>query len=103
MTWKHIRLGGAGGIARTCSVCEITEHRLPGGKFKVKVLERQEDFVALVNVCIRSDGGVPEWTCGLGGSELEALQDAVDRMMVDLETRLAWSEQDLEWSDPRNF
>lgn len=103
MSWKHIALKGAGGISRTCSVYELTDHRLPGGKLKIKVLERAGDYVAFPNVCIRSESGVPEWTCGLGASETEALQDAVDHLMADLGTRQEWTEEELEWSDPRDF
>ena len=104
MAWKDIELKGAIGIARICAVYEITDqHRLPGGKFKIKVLEREEDYIAIPNVCVRSESGMPEWTCGLGKSDMEALQDAVDRIMTDLGTKDEWSEEDLVWSDPRDF
>lgn len=103
MGWKNIRLNGASAIARICSVYELAEHRLPGGKFKIKVLEREQDFIALPNVCIRSESGVPEWTCGIGGSETEALQDAIEYIMADLGTKQDWLEDELEWSDPRDF
>ncbi|HET9954821.1 MAG TPA: DUF3969 family protein [Polyangiaceae bacterium] len=104
LTWKQLQLNGASGIARVCGVYEITDqHRIPGGKFKIKVLERESDFIALPNVCIRSPDGVPEWSCGLGPSELEALQDAVTRVTSDLSARDEWSDESLEWSDPRDF
>jgi hypothetical protein len=104
MNWKELNLHGAHGIAKLCGVYELTDaHRLPGGKLKIKVLERAADFIAEPNVCIRSESGEPEWTCGLGKTELDALQDAIERIMSDLGARDEWSEEHLEWSDPRDF
>jgi hypothetical protein len=104
MNWKKMQLHGADGIAKLCGVYELTDaHRLPGGKFKIKVLERTDDFIAVPNVCTKSEGGQPEWICGLGATELEALQDAIERIMLDLSSKDEWGEEDLEWSDPRDF
>jgi hypothetical protein len=100
MSWKNI---GAGPISRVCGVYELLDTRLPTGKYKIKVLEREDDFVAHPNVSIRSSDGVAEWTCGLGESEVLALQDAIKYLSEDLSLRDNWPEEDLEWSDPRDF
>jgi len=104
MTWKNIALHGAQSIARLCGIYEISDtHRLPNGAFKVKVLERAQDYLAVPNVCVRGPDGSPEWISGLGQNEREALQDAVARVMSKLGQRDEWQEDELVWSDPRDF
>jgi hypothetical protein len=103
MNWKNIDLNGAGVIARVCSVYEVGVTRVPGAGFKIKVLEYANGYVAFPSICIRSAGGTPEWTSGSGESELEALQAALKNIMADLGTEKLWAEEELEWSDPRDF
>jgi hypothetical protein len=103
--WKTIHLCGAGAIARVCGVYEITEiRRIPGGKFKIKVLERDRgDFAAFPNVSVKNSDGSSRGTCGLGADERAALQDAVKWFMSELDKRAEWAPEDFEWSDPLDF
>ena len=102
--WRQLDLNGANSIARLCGVYEFTvARRIPSGKLKIKVLERSADFIALPNVCVKSATGEKEWTCGIGKNEVEALQDAITRTMADLGSREEWAEEQLAWSDPRDF
>ena len=104
MDWTEVDLNGAESIAKVCGVYEIQDmHRLPGGKFKIKVLQRAMDFIALPNVCVKNVDGTPEWICGLGPTEAEALQDALNWIMKDLQARDSWLPEQLEWSDPIDF
>jgi hypothetical protein len=104
MTWKNIALHGAQRIAKVCAVYEITDsQRLPNAAFKIKVLERAQDFLAVPNVCVLSAEGLPEWISGIGSTELAALEDALSRIMSDLQQREEWQEDQLAWSDPRDF
>lgn len=65
--------------------------------------ERANDFLAVPNVCVRGPDGSPQWIGGLGRNELEALQDALARIMSDLSAREEWQEDELVWSDARDF
>jgi hypothetical protein len=103
MNWKEIELKGAGSIARVCAVYELSDNRLPAGGFKIKVLERENDYIALPNIRFRLESGVIDGTCGLGRSEIEALQDAFECVMAELGTKDEWLEEELEWSDPSDF
>ncbi|WP_394833963.1 hypothetical protein LVJ94_46405 [Pendulispora rubella] len=103
MNWKNVALHGSNGIARVCGEYEITDTRLPAAKYKIKVLERRESFFASPNVAVKESDGTPEWIGGLGRTELEALQDAIARMGERFALRSRWNEDELEWSDPRDF
>ena len=97
MNWNEVDLNGAVSIARVCGIYEIQDpHRLHGGKFKIKVLQRTKDFIALPNVCVKNADGMPEWACGLGQTEAEALQDALKWIMKDLEALDSWLPEQLE-------
>jgi hypothetical protein len=104
MTWKNIALHGAQRIAKVCAVYEISDSaRLPNGAFKIKVLERAHDFLAVPNVCVLNAEGIAEWISGIGSTEQEALADALARIMSDLKQRDEWQEDQLAWTDPRDF
>ena len=104
MSWKHVDLHGAGGLARVSGVYEIHDTvRFPWGRYKIKVLKRERDFIAYSNVCTRDGQGTPVWTSGSGSTEVEALQEAIRHSMAQLETRASWEEEELEWADPRHF
>lgn len=104
MAWREVDLQGAKGISRVCGVYEITDMgRIPGGKFKVKVLECSRDFMAVPNVCSRAPDGTPDWMVGLGASEEEALQAAIVYTMGQLSKQESWRDEQLEWADPRDF
>ena len=102
--WRGVKLHRAAAIERVCAVYEIAEpRRLPNGGYKIKVVERAADFMAIPNVCVKDAAGDPQWICGLGATALEALQDAIDRTESDLSARDFWEDEQLEWSDPRDF
>jgi hypothetical protein len=62
-----------------------------------------EGFIAVPNVCVKNENGVPEWMSGLGRTETEALQDFVKRLGEMLRSRMNWRPEDFEWSDPQDF
>jgi hypothetical protein len=106
MDWARIDLHGAVHISRVCGVYEITDVlRVPDGKYKIKVLERgKNDFLALPNLCVKSIGGTPEWTSGLGNTEAEALEDALEMLGRDLDAlKGSLQRERFEWSDPTVF
>jgi hypothetical protein len=104
MDWRNANLHGAARIARVCGLYEVTDTRVPGTRFKVKILERAEgDFIALLNVCLKDRHGSPDGMAGLGGTEIEALEDALKWFMQDLAQRKTLNNDDFEWSDPLDF
>jgi hypothetical protein len=104
MDWRKVNLFGAGCIARICGIYEVTDTRVPGAKFKIKVVERDSgDFMASLNVCLKAPDGSPNWMAGLGRTELEALEDALKWFMQDLSKRGRPNSDDFEWSDPIDF
>jgi hypothetical protein len=105
MDWRTINLYGAASISRVVGVFEVRDLRgVPWTQYKIKVLERGvEDFIALPNVCVKSEKGVPEWISGLGRTDVEALQDVIQRLGETLMSRTNWRTEDFEWSDPHDF
>ncbi len=93
-SWKLVNLSGAAGIDRVCGVYEIAEHaRIPGGRFKIKVLESVEgDYIAVTNVCLKAPDGTPDGRAGLGHSEVEALDKRADLGPADF-----------YWTSPETF
>lgn len=83
---------------------QIPDRRVPGGGFKIKVVERDTGgFIALANVCLRAADGAADGMAGLGDTELEALSDCLKWLMAALAERGAPKESDFEWSDPSEF
>ncbi len=104
MDWKAINLHGGASISRVANIYELRDFRIPSTIYRVKVLERGSgDFLALPNVVVKNKSGDPEWTAGLGRTELEALQDIIDRMDESLMSAERLTSEDFEWSDPRDF
>lgn len=104
MHWKQINLHGSASISRLCG--EYTIHdvvRVPGTKYRIKVYERESDYIALPNIAFRTPEGRVDGTCGLGRTEVEALQSAVEGVSEWLSSRANWEEEDIEWSDSRDF
>jgi len=102
--WKDVDLCGSRGISRLCAEYVIHDvPRVPGAKYRIKVFERDADFIAVPDIQFRSPDGRFDGTCGLGHSELEALQDAIASVGALLASRPTWEEEDVEWTDPRDF
>jgi hypothetical protein len=91
-------------ISRVCGVYEVLAVRVPGTKFKVKVVERSDGtFAAFPNVCLRAADGTPDGVAGLGATETEALEDALKWFMAELAKRAECQPEDFEWVDPVDF
>ncbi|MCY1044695.1 hypothetical protein OV208_25485 [Corallococcus sp. bb12-1] len=104
MNWRTITLHGGASISRIANTYEVQDRRIPGTKYKVKVLERGlGDFLAMPNVCVKNNAGEPDWIAGLGRTEFEALQDIIDRMNESLISAERLTPEDFEWSDPHDF
>ncbi len=104
MTWKEVNLHGSLAISRLCGEYVIDDHlRVASVSYRIKVFERHDDFMALPNLRFRTADGSVDGTCGLGATEVEALQDAVARVSELLASRPKWDEDDLDWVDPRDF
>lgn len=103
-SWKELELHGAAAISRLCGEYVVTDvRRVPGTKYRIKVFERANDFIGLPDIRFRNPDGSVDGTCGLGATELEALQDAITQVAKVLASRAQWSERDIEWADPRDF
>lgn len=104
MTWKNVDLHGSIAISRVVGEYVVDDHpRVPSTSYRIKVFERSEDFLALPNLRFRARDGSVDGTCGLGATELEALQDAIARVSELLASRPRWEEGDVDWIDSRDF
>ncbi|MFP2898513.1 hypothetical protein [Corallococcus sp. 4LFB] len=103
MSWSAINLRGAASLSRVANIYEVQDLRVPSTRYKIKVLERDGDFLAVPNLCVKTRTGEPDWTTGLGRTELEALADAIARMGEALGAAERLTPDDFEWSDPRDF
>lgn len=103
--WKSVNLRGAGNIERICNVYEIYEHgRVPGGYFKIKVMETREGtYDAVANVALKGPDGASRGRAGMGNSEVEALQNCLRMFMEHLDERAEYDPDDFYWSDPVRF
>jgi len=102
--WKTIELFGAGAIDRVCAIYEISDLRVPGTKFKVKVLERSiGDFIAVPNVYLRLADGTPDYISGIAKTQIEALRDLLKRFMPSLSRVTTDDSEQFEWADPHDF
>lgn len=104
--WRELRVEGLGPIARVVAVFQVGPplQRLPFSSFKVKVLERANgSFLAIPNVAALGQDGHPMWEAGLGDSLEEALEDALKRFVRNVDERMATSESQFAWSDPKEF
>ncbi len=105
MDWRNVELSGASSLSRLSSEYEVIAPKVPqGGRFKIKVLERQDGtFAAFPNVCLRAADGTPDGVAGLGATETEALEDALKWFMAELANRAECQPEDFEWIDPVDF
>ena len=103
--WKSVALYGAADIERVCGMYEIAEHaKVPGGRFKIKVLESVDgDYVAVSNVSVKGPDGACAGRAGLGRTEVEALQAALKYFMDDLDRMVDPNPEDFCWTSPETF
>lgn len=102
--WKTVDLGDATTIDRVWDIFEVDHPKIPGRRFKVKVLERRAgDFLAVPNVFLKSANGTTEYITGLGRSGIEALDDLLRRFLPPLATADPEDPDRFDWSDPRDF
>nr|UYH37509.1 hypothetical protein [Myxococcaceae bacterium MCy9487] len=103
MNWNTITLHDAASISSVVNVYEVKDLRVPGAKYKIKTIERADkDFLALPNLGVKNNVGIPDWTAGLGRTEIEALQDALFRLDEAFKTADRLIPEDFEWSVPRD-
>lgn len=104
MSWKLVDLHGSVAISRLCGEYVIYDvARIPGTMYRIKVFERKDGYYALPNIRFRLPDGSVDGTSGLGATEIEALQDAINGVAELLSSRPNWAEADLDWVDPRDF
>lgn len=102
--WRNNDLLGALAIDRVCDLFEIHHPRIPGGRFKIKVLERGSgDYLAVPNVFVKSADGTPDHISGLGRSPGEALEDLLARFLPSLKNVATDDPEIFDWSDPHDF
>ena len=100
--WKKIKIDGIAGIEKCVAEFHIRElYKMPhGGKFKVRVFEREASFVGYTNVSVK---GKEEGSVGYGLSVEEALEDTLISFMEVLDQRAEFVESDFEWAHPDDF
>lgn len=83
--WKMLDLCGATKIQKVIGIYELI---IPGliRNVEVKIIENDKGFIAYPNVVKKDGNGYPDGICGLGKSEMEALQDLLQYLMQDLKS-----------------
>ena len=81
--WRTLKIQGVSNIQKLIGVYEVTIQNLTRS-IEIKVFERSNGFVAFSSLAIKDKDGIISGTCGLGDSEMEALQDCLMSLMGDL-------------------
>lgn len=105
MSWKNIKIKDIPEIDKVVAEFEIGEvKKTPWGKFRVKVLERQNgDFFALTNLMFIDHTGFENAGYGEGKTIEEALEQAIVDFMSYLPDDRELTEADFTVSDPYDF
>ena len=100
--WKKIEVEGIARIEKCVAEFVVWEsYKVPyGGKFKVKIFEREASFVGFTNLSVKDK---EEGSVGYGLSIEEALEDTLINFMEVLDQRAEFVESDFEWCDPDHF
>lgn len=104
MSWKDVDWGRGVQVERIVAMYDVTDLRIPGTKYRVKILEGASVgyFLAVPNVCWKLDDA-PDWLAATGGSEDEALGNLLALFSEELTERGELDDDDVEWADPRDF
>lgn len=105
MSWKDIKIKDIPEIEKVVAEFEIGEvKRTPWGKFRVKVLERQDGiFIAITNLRFIDHTGGENSGYGEGKTIEEALEKAIRNLMSYLPDDRELTEADFTVADPYDF
>src|SRR5262245_12201315 len=100
-------MDGVARIDRVVAQLEVwLDGSVPFPKMKVKVLQRQGDYLAVPNVAVRDlVSGEPDGIAGLGSTADEALNDLLPRFVAGVRKNTpagGLTEGDFEWSAPED-
>ena len=105
MSWKDIKIKNIASIEKVVGEYEISEiEKTPWGKFRVKVLEKQNNtYVAITNLMFVDEVGFENAGYGEGTTEEEALEKAIANFMALLPADRHISRKDFTVADPYDF
>lgn len=105
MSWKEVKIKDIPEIDKVVAEFEIGEvKKTPWGKFRVKVLERQNGvFFAITNLMFIDNTGFVNAGYGEGKTVEEALEKAIIDFMSYLPDDRELNEADFTVSDPYDF
>ena len=100
--WRIVKLHGATELRKLVGIYELSVKGLV--RFiEFKVFERKDDFIAFPNAAKKNSDGYPDWTSGLGKSEVEALQDGIMYLMKDFSTISDLNDDKIIYRDDDNI
>lgn len=105
MSWKEIKIKDIPEIEKVVAEFEVGEvKKTPWGKFRVRVLERQDgSFIAITNLMFIDHTGCENSGYGEGKTIEEALEKAIKDFMSYLPDDRELTEDDFTVADPYDF
>jgi hypothetical protein len=103
--WKKLKIEGIS-IEKVVGLFEVwAVNKIPFAKFRVKILEKTDgNFIGIANIRLKNlNNNMPEGEAGFGKNPCEALQDAIERLMKEVDERQNLVDEDFEWADPEDF
>ncbi|WP_444908205.1 hypothetical protein ACJJIR_09830 [Microbulbifer sp. SSSA008] len=103
--FKDIDLRGGTCIRKQVALFEIQDHhRIPYGKYKIKVLmDANNHYYAFPNVAFKDSNDNVDWVCGMGPTILTAVQESIDSLVRSIPSFAYSDNQCFEWSSPEDF
>ena len=92
-------------IEKIVETFEVSAPLFPHGKVIFHIIEVAPScYSAIPNAAAKNrHDGTPEWIGGLGENILEALIDAIQRLLLMIEEHQSYEEKDFAWSDVNDF
>lgn len=105
MSWKNIKIEKIASIEKVVGEYEINEiEKTPWGKFRIKVLEKQDGtYVAITNLMFIDEVGFENAGYGEGSTEEEALEKAISNFLALLPDDKQLSSDNFTVADPYDF
>lgn len=108
LSWKTIQFANVQRIERVVAEFYVECRYIPSRYFRVKVTEDASgNFIGRLNVAVKlPQTETPEWTVGLGSTVDNALNDAIQGFLQQIDRcgqAKDLNEENFEWAAPEDF
>ncbi len=108
ITWDTLQIAGIQRIERVVAEFYVECSDIPSRYFRVKILEAANGtYIGRLNVSLKNADDAPDWIAGLGASVDEALADAIEQFVGQLdqcgEPQHHLTAADFEWAACEDF